>query len=76
LLDRSASKLGYSTTTLASGAGHDAAFISHIGPSAMLFIPCRGGKSHTPEEWSEPHQLAVGAATLYETIRLLDGQNI
>jgi beta-ureidopropionase / N-carbamoyl-L-amino-acid hydrolase len=76
LLDRSAAKLGYSSTTLASGAGHDAAFISHIGPSAMLFIPCRGGKSHTPEEWSEPHQLAVGAATLYETIRLLDGQNI
>jgi N-carbamoyl-L-amino-acid hydrolase len=76
LLDRSAAKLGYSTTTLASGAGHDAAFISHIGPSAMLFIPCRGGKSHTPEEWSEPQQLAIGAATLYETIRLLDGQNI
>ncbi|MEH2475623.1 N-carbamoyl-L-amino-acid hydrolase [Nitrobacteraceae bacterium AZCC 2161] len=76
LLGRSADKLGYSTTTLASGAGHDAAFISHIGPSAMLFIPCRGGKSHTPEEWSEPEQLAVGAATLYEAIRLLDGQNI
>lgn len=76
LLGRSAEKLGYSTKTLASGAGHDAAFISHIGPSAMLFIPCRGGKSHTPEEWSEPEQLAVGAATLYEAVRLLDGQNI
>jgi N-carbamoyl-L-amino-acid hydrolase len=75
LLGRSAEKLGYSTTTLASGAGHDAAFISHIGPSAMLFIPCRGGKSHTPEEWSEPEQLTVGAATLYEAVRLLDGQN-
>ncbi|MDB5503713.1 MAG: Zn-dependent hydrolase [Tardiphaga sp.] len=76
LLGRSADKLGYSTTTLASGAGHDAAFISHIGPSAMLFIPSRDGKSHCPEEWSEPEQLAVGAATLFETIRLLDGQNI
>jgi N-carbamoyl-L-amino-acid hydrolase len=76
LLGRGAEKLGYSTTTLASGAGHDAAFISHIGPSAMLFIPCRGGKSHTPEEWAEPEQLAVGAATLYEAVRLLDGQNV
>ena len=75
LLGRSAEKLGYSTTTLASGAGHDAAFMSRIGPSAMLFIPCRNGKSHTPEEWSEPQQLAAGAATLYEAIRLLDGQN-
>lgn len=76
LLGRSAEKLGYSTTNLASGAGHDAAFMSHVGPSAMLFIPCRNGKSHTPEEWSEPAQLAAGAATLYEAIRLLDGQNI
>jgi N-carbamoyl-L-amino-acid hydrolase len=75
ILGRSAAKLGFSTTNLASGAGHDAAFMSHIGRSAMLFIPCRGGKSHTPEEWSEPGQLAVGAAALLEAIRLLDGQN-
>lgn len=75
ILGRSAAKLGYSTTTLASGAGHDAAFMSHIGPSAMLFIPSRDGKSHCPEEWSEPGQLAVGAATLFEAVRLLDGQN-
>jgi N-carbamoyl-L-amino-acid hydrolase len=75
LLGRSAANLGYSTKTLASGAGHDAAFLSHIGPSAMLFIPSKDGKSHCPEERSEPAQLAVGAATLFETIRLLDGQN-
>ena len=76
LLTRSADKLGYSTTTLASGAGHDAAFLSHIGPSAMLFIPSKDGKSHCPEEWSTSEQLAVGAATLYEAVRLLDGQNL
>ncbi|MET0970306.1 MAG: Zn-dependent hydrolase [Tardiphaga sp.] len=75
ILGRSAAKLGYSTTTLASGAGHDAAFMSHIGPSAMLFIPSKDGKSHCPEEYSTPEQLAVGAATLYEAVRLLDGQN-
>jgi len=75
VLGRSATKLGYSTTRLASGAGHDAAFMSHIGRSAMLFIPSKDGKSHCPEEWSEPEQLAVGAATLFEAVRLLDGQN-
>jgi N-carbamoyl-L-amino-acid hydrolase len=75
ILGRSAAKLGYSATTLASGAGHDAAFMSHIGPSAMLFIPSRDGKSHCPEEYSTPEQLAVGAATLFEAVRLLDGQN-
>jgi N-carbamoyl-L-amino-acid hydrolase len=75
ILGRSAARLGYSATRLASGAGHDAAFMSHIGRSAMLFIPCKAGKSHCPEEWTEPAQLAAGAATLYEAVRLLDGQN-
>jgi N-carbamoyl-L-amino-acid hydrolase len=75
LLKRSAEALGYSTMPLASGAGHDAAFVARIAPSAMLFIPCRDGKSHAPEEWTEKDQVAAGAAALYEAVRLLDGQN-
>jgi N-carbamoyl-L-amino-acid hydrolase len=75
LLARSAEKLNYSTLPLASGAGHDAAFVARFAPSAMLFIPCRDGKSHTPEEWAEPPALAAGAATLLEAIRLMDGRN-
>ena len=74
-LDQGARSLGLSTMPLASGAGHDAAFVARIAPSAMLFIPCRDGKSHAPEEWTEAHQVAAGAATLYEAVRLLDGQN-
>jgi N-carbamoyl-L-amino-acid hydrolase len=72
LLAQLAEQLGYSTTPLASGAGHDAAFISRIAPSAMLFVPCRGGKSHAPEEWAEPAALAAGAAVLREAVRNLD----
>ncbi|MBX9844685.1 MAG: Zn-dependent hydrolase [Xanthobacteraceae bacterium] len=75
VLKRGAEALGYSTMSLASGAGHDAAFVARIAPSAMLFIPCRDGKSHAPEEWTEKHQAASGAATLYEAVRMLDGQN-
>ena len=75
LLNRGAEALGYSTMPLASGAGHDAAFVARIAPSAMLFIPCRDGKSHAPEEWTEKHQVAAGAATLYEAVRLMDGWN-
>ena len=74
LLKRGAEGLGFSTMPLASGAGHDAAFVARIAPSAMLFIPCRDGKSHAPEEWTEKEQIAAGAATLYEAARLLDGQ--
>ncbi len=40
LLAQSAERLGLSTISLASGAGHDAAFVSRIAPSAMLFVPC------------------------------------
>lgn len=71
-LARSASRLGYSTTELASGAGHDAAFIARIGRSAMLFIPCLEGKSHSPDEWADPGALAMGTATLYDAVRSLD----
>ncbi|ARQ00240.1 Zn-dependent hydrolase [Pseudorhodoplanes sinuspersici] len=75
LLKRGAEALGLSTMPLASGAGHDAAFVARIAPSAMLFIPCRDGKSHAPEEWTDKEQVASGAATLFEAVRLLDGQN-
>ena len=40
----------------------------------MLFVPCRGGKSHAPEEWAEPAALAAGAAVLREAVRNLDAQ--
>ena len=57
---------------LASGAGHDAAFVSRIAPSAMLFVPCKDGKSHAPEEWAEPDALAAGAAVMLEAVRRFD----
>ncbi|MET4385421.1 N-carbamoyl-L-amino-acid hydrolase [Bradyrhizobium sp. F1.4.3] len=72
ILAHNASKLNYSTTELASGAGHDAAFVARIGRSAMLFIPCLEGKSHSPDEWADPDALAMGTATLYEAVRDLD----
>ena len=71
-LARAAARLGLSVLRLASGAGHDAAFVAGIAPSAMLFIPCRGGKSHAPDEWAEPSALAAGASVLLETVRVID----
>jgi N-carbamoyl-L-amino-acid hydrolase len=72
LLAQAADRLGFSAMPLASGAGHDAAFISRIAPSAMLFVPCKDGKSHAPEEWAEADALAKGAAVMLETVRRLD----
>ncbi len=71
-LRRSAWDLGLGATDIASGAGHDAAFMSRICPSAMLFVPCRAGKSHAPEEWAEPAAVAAGAAVLLDAVAALD----
>jgi len=68
-----AARLQFSAIDIASGAGHDAAFLARICPSAMVFIPCLRGMSHTPLEWSEPHEVAAGAAVLLEAVRELDG---
>src|ERR1700682_277407 len=35
---------------LSSGAGHDAAVVARLAPSAMVFIPCVDGVSHSPRE--------------------------
>lgn len=73
-LRQGAQDLGLSLTDLPSGAGHDAAFMSRICPSAMIFVPCRAGKSHAPEEWSDRDQIAAGAAAIYQAVRALDSQ--
>lgn len=72
ILTQSAGDLGFSTLAMASGAGHDAAFIARFAPSAMVFVPCRDGRSHTPEEWAEPDAIAAGAATIYEAVLRFD----
>ena len=71
-LRRGAEELGLTQTDLPSGAGHDAAFMSRIAPAAMVFVPCRAGKSHTPEEWADRDAIAAGAAVIYQAVRELD----
>jgi N-carbamoyl-L-amino-acid hydrolase len=67
-----AHELGLSEADLPSGAGHDAAFMSRICPSAMVFVPCRAGKSHAPEEWADRDAIAAGASVIYQALRALD----
>ena len=71
-LRQGALDLGLSESDLPSGAGHDAAFMSRICLSAMIFVPCRAGKSHAPEEWSDREQIAAGAAAIYQAVKALD----
>jgi ureidoglycolate amidohydrolase len=54
-----------------SRAYHDSLFMSRIAPTAMLFIPCRGGVSHRPDEYASPDAIAQGALVLAETLAQL-----
>jgi N-carbamoyl-L-amino-acid hydrolase len=72
VLDKSAKRLGLSTRTMASGAGHDMAFVAQVAPAAMAFIPCKDGRSHTPEEWATAEALTAGAQVLLEAILAVD----
>ena len=67
-----AQRLGLASRPLASGAGHDAAFAARFAPSAMLFSPSREGKSHCPDEWTDPEALARAADVLLGALVLRD----
>ncbi|WP_417795804.1 Zn-dependent hydrolase [Terasakiella pusilla] len=67
-------QLGLTSMRMTSGAGHDAAFFSRIAPTAMVFVPCKDGRSHCPEEWSEPEQIAAGTAVVFETLCKMDAR--
>jgi ureidoglycolate amidohydrolase len=57
--------------TMVSRAYHDSLFMARIAPVAMLFIPCRGGVSHRPDEYSSPEQINRGARVLARTLASL-----
>lgn len=54
-----------------SRAYHDSLFMSRIAPTAMLFIPCRNGYSHRPDEYASPEDIARGTLVLAEALALL-----
>jgi allantoate deiminase len=55
---------GLPVERLPSGAGHDAAAVAAIAPVAMLFVRCRGGVSHHPDEAVEPGDVGVALDVL------------
>jgi N-carbamoyl-L-amino-acid hydrolase len=64
----SADRHGFSRLEVLSAAGHDARQMAPLTRSAMIFIPCRGGISHHPDEWAEPAHVAAGATVLLDLL--------
>jgi N-carbamoyl-L-amino-acid hydrolase len=56
---------------MVSRAYHDSLFIARIAPIAMIFIPCRDGVSHRPDEYASPADIALGARVLAATLSKL-----
>jgi ureidoglycolate amidohydrolase len=56
---------------IVSRAYHDSLFMSRIAPVAMLFIPCRNGYSHRPDEYASPEDIGRGVVVLAETLATL-----
>lgn len=59
--------------SMVSRAYHDSLFMSRIAPTAMLFIPCRNGVSHRPDEFAAEEDIARGVQVLAHTLALLAG---
>jgi ureidoglycolate amidohydrolase len=56
---------------MVSRAYHDSSFMARTAPIAMLFIPCRDGVSHRPDEYSSPEEISCGVRVLARTLTSL-----
>jgi ureidoglycolate amidohydrolase len=72
-LEGSAKAAGKSYKKMVSRAYHDSLFMARIAPVAMLFIPCRGGVSHRPDEYASPEAIGAGVHVLSRTLATLAG---
>jgi N-carbamoyl-L-amino-acid hydrolase len=59
-----ATELGYSSMLWVSGAGHDASYMNQVCPTAMIFVPSIGGRSHVEVENTRWEDCEAGANVL------------
>jgi len=72
VIEKSSSDLGLTFKYMQSGAGHDAQDMALIAPTAMIFVPSKGGISHSPKEYTTAEDMANGANVLLRTILEID----
>eukprot|EP00878_Enallax_costatus_P015024 GHUV01015731.1.p1 GENE.GHUV01015731.1~~GHUV01015731.1.p1 ORF type:complete len:334 (+),score=42.71 GHUV01015731.1:987-1988(+) len=69
-----AAELGLSTNRMVSRAYHDSLFMARIAPTGMIFIPCKNGWSHRPDEFASEKDIGNGVGVLALTMaQLSDG---
>ncbi len=71
LLEAICAKEGIAYKKMVSRAYHDSLFMAQIAPVAMIFIPCRNGVSHRPDEYAKPEDIALGTRVLAQALAKL-----
>ncbi|MCM3650384.1 allantoate amidohydrolase [Metabacillus litoralis] len=68
LIEESISEQSGSVVSLVSGAGHDAMAMADVTNVAMIFVRCKDGLSHHPDEFVTVEDMGAGAKVLYSTV--------
>ena len=68
LIQSAADRLGLSSMPILSGAGHDSIYLAKVCPTAMIFVPCKDGLSHTPLEDAKPEDAAVAVEQAVDSV--------
>lgn len=68
-IEEIATARGITCRRMTSGAGHDAQMMARVAPTAMIFVPSRGGISHNPAEFTDDLHLVMGAEVLLDLAR-------
>jgi ureidoglycolate amidohydrolase len=71
LLEEICAEEGAAYKKMVSRAYHDSLFMAAITPIAMIFIPCRNGVSHRPDEYAAPADIAKGTYVLARVLAKL-----
>lgn len=69
VFQKNCEKLNFTYKNMVSGAGHDAMVLAAITDVGLVFVPSKGGKSHSPAEWTDYDKLQKGIELLYHTIK-------
>jgi N-carbamoyl-L-amino-acid hydrolase len=70
-IENACDTFGLAHRRMVSRAYHDSLFMARIAPIAMIFVPCRNGVSHRPDEFATVEAMVDGVRVLAETLRTL-----
>ena len=68
LFKKSCNDFNLSSKLMDSGAGHDTAHLARVAPASMIFVPCKDGLSHCPEELAKLDDIAKGTAVITKLV--------